>query len=277
MRSKWEVLHRDLVRSVGTKESEQRFVALRSRTPAIARFERPQALIDYLAHVGGDLDEKDHILVQLALAAQVGWSGRLPMALILLGLWPGLDAAFGRLARRRQERSGELEAEIVARFADQVRRLDPQRVNRVAATLVRSTEREVVRGRQREVNRRRRISRFSVEAIERRRATAFFAHQDSGSAREAAANLCPTVIGGSSHEEITALRSWLAGLVGADADFVVDAVLLNRSRQELGAERGIDERAARKRLQRALVRVRRCLEAQISVSRAEGEVAFAPS
>src|SRR5215471_2115679 len=189
MRSEWEALHRDLVRSVGTKEAEQRFEALRRRAAAIARFDRPRALVEYLAHLGGDLDEKDYILVQLALATRMGSSARLAMALLLLGLWPGLDAAFRRRARLRQERPGELEAEMVARFADQVRRLDPERVHRVAASLVRSTEREVVRARLREVSRQRRVSSLSVEAAEGLRAVAHTS-EESPSSAEIAANLC---------------------------------------------------------------------------------------
>ena len=240
----------------------------------MARFDRAQALVDYLAHAGGDLDEKDRILAQLALTSRAVSSARLTTALLLLGLWPGLDAAFRRRARLCQDHAGELAAEMVARFTDQVRRLDPERVHRVAATLVRSTEREVLRSRIRELRRRRRASALPIEIAERVTATAW-EPEEVPSAAQAAADLCPTIVGASLDQEIAALRSWLTGLVGSDADLVVDAVLLNRPRQELGAERGIDERAARKRLQRALGRLRRRLEPQILVSREEGGVAFA--
>jgi len=269
MRSEWEALHRGLVRSTGTKEAEQRFELLRRRFAVIARFDRAQALVDYLAHAGGDLDEKDRILADLAVTTRTGPSAQLATALLLLGLWPGLDAAFRRRVRLCQDHSGELAAEMVACFGDQVRRLDEQRVHRVAATLVRSTEREVVRARMRELRRRRRASRLPIEVAEGLTATVWEPEEVPSVAR-LAAELCPTMIGASPEQEIAVLRSWLAGFVGSDADLVVDAVLLNRPRQELGAERGIDERAARKRLQRVLRRLRQRLEPKIPVSR-DGE------
>jgi RNA polymerase sigma-70 factor (ECF subfamily) len=274
MRSEWEALHWGLVRSIATKEAELRFDALKRRVGVIARFERARTLVDYLAHAGGDLDEKDRIFVELALETRAGTpAARLAMALALLGLWPGLDAVFTHRAPFCRDHTGELAAEIVARFTDQVRRLDPARVHRAAATLVRSTRRDVVRARMRELRRRRRASGLPIEAAEELVASVC-QPEEVPSAASKAADLCPVIVG-SVDEEVAALRSWLLGLVGRDANLVVDAVLLNRPRQELGAERGIDERAARKRLQRALGRVRRCLEAQISGSRDGGEVAFA--
>lgn len=276
MRSEWEALHQALVRSVETREARQRFEAVRKRLPILARFADAQALVDYMAHVGGDLDEKDRILTDLAFVTRAGSSARLATALLLLGLWPGLDAAFSRRARLWNDHSGELAAEMVVKFTDQVRRLDRQRVRRVAATLVRSTEREVVRASIREQRRRRRISNVPIEIAEGRTVPPW-APEEIPSAAQEAASLCPSIGGGSLEQEIAGLRAWIADFVGSDADLVIDAVVLNRSRRELGAQRGIDERAARKRLQRALVRLRRRLEPLLPVSREEREVAFARS
>jgi RNA polymerase sigma-70 factor (ECF subfamily) len=274
MCSEWEALHEGLVRSIATKEGERRFEALKRWAPAVARFDGARALIDYLAHAGGDLDEKDRIILELALAGRAGSAARLAMALLLLGLWPGLDAVFAHRVRFCRKQPDELAAEIVARFTNQVRRLDPARVRRVAATLVRSTQRDVVRARMRDLRRRRGLSAVPVDVAEEL-TVATWAPDDVQSAKDAAADLCPTVAGGCDDREIAALRSWLVGLVGPDANLVVDAVLLNRRRRQIGVEQGIDERAARKRIQRALERLRRCLEAQIPVSRDGGEVAFA--
>ena len=273
MRSEWEALHRSLVRFVGTKEAEKRFQTIRRRLRIIARFAGAQALVDYLAHVGGDLDEKDRILTDLAFASRAGSSARLATALLLLGLWPGLDGAFRRRARIWSDHSSELAAEMVVRFTDQIRRLDRQRVRRVAATLVRSTEREVLRASIREQRRRRRISNMPIEVAEGRTIPPW-APEEIPSAARLAADLCPSIGGGSIEREIGGLRAWIADFVGSDADLVIDAVVINRSRRELGAERGIDERAARKRLQRALGRLRRCLEPLLPMSRDDREVAF---
>jgi RNA polymerase sigma-70 factor (ECF subfamily) len=274
MCSEWETLHEGLARSIATKESERRFEVLKERAVTVARFDSAQSLIDYLAHAGGDLDEKDRILVELALAAREGLATRLAMALLLLGLWPGLDAVFARRARFWRRHAGDLAAEIVGRFTDQARRLNPARVHRVAATLVRSTERDVVRARMRDRRRRRCLSDVPVEAAEELTFNVG-APEEVPSVLHEAAELCPVAAGAGTEREIAMLRAWLAPFLGGDADLVIDAVVLNRPRQALGAERGIDERAARKRLQRALERLRRYLEAQIPVSRDGGEVAFA--
>jgi RNA polymerase sigma-70 factor (ECF subfamily) len=274
MRSEWEALHEGLARTIATKEAERRFAVLRRHAAVLARFEGAQALVDHLAHVGGDLDEKDRIFVELALATRAGSAARIAMALLLLGLWPGLEAVFRRRVRFCPRQAGELVAEIVARLADEVRRLDPERVHRVAATLVRSTQREVVRARMRDLRRRRRLSDVPVEAAEELTFVAG-APQVVSSPTEDASNLFPETAGSSADREIATLRTWLTGMVGDDADLVVDALLLDRPRQALAAERGIDERAARKRLQRVLERLRSCLEAQIPMSRDGGEVAFA--
>src|SRR5262245_7311609 len=166
MCSEWEALHEGLVRSIATKEAERRFQALKRWAPTTARFLAAPALVDYLAHAGGDLDEKDRIIMELALAARAGSAATLATALLLLGLWPGLDAVFAHQAPFYRRHIGELAAEIVARFTDQVRRLDPARVRRVAATLVRSTQRDVVRARLRDLRRRRRLSAVPVEVAE---------------------------------------------------------------------------------------------------------------
>src|SRR5262245_35669066 len=116
MRSEWEALHRGLARSIGTKEAEERFEELRRRLAVLARFAGAPALVEYLAHPGGDLDEKDRILGELALATRVGSAARLATALLLLGLWPGLDAVFRRRVHLCQDQAGELAAEMVACF-----------------------------------------------------------------------------------------------------------------------------------------------------------------
>jgi hypothetical protein len=266
MRSEWEALHQGLVRTISTKEAERLFDGLRRRGTAVSRFDAALELVEYLAHPGGDLDEKDLILTELATATIAGPAASLAMTLLLLGLWPGLDAVFGRRTRFCHDQAGELAAEMIACFTDQVRLLKPDRVHRVAATLVRSTERNVRRLSVREHRRRRRGSRVPIEVAENVNA-AVWAVEEIPSAAEVASVLCPKAASESRDEAIAVLRSWLAELIGRDADLVIDAVLLNRPRLELGLERGIGKWAARKRLQRALVRIRKRLEGQIPASR----------
>jgi DNA-directed RNA polymerase specialized sigma24 family protein len=246
---------------------------LRARGGHLARFARAEAVVEYLAHAGGNLDEKDLVLSELVLASRPPAAASLASSLLLLGLWPGLDAAFWRRAPYWRDRTAELGAELIGTFSNQVRRFDPTRVHRVASTLVRSTEREVVRGRLRELRRQRRVAQSRLE-VAGALATSDSQVDEVPSPARVAEALCPHIPGARGAETIEALRVWLGGLVGGDADLVIDGVVLERSRLELAAERGIKEHAARKRLQRALLRIRKRLQEQIQVSRDGGEMAF---
>lgn len=268
MRSEWEALHRGLVQSIGTKEAERNFKTIKRTFAVLEKFESPEALVAHLASTGGDLDEKDRALTALVLSARADDVARLATALLLLGLWPGLDAAFGRRVRFRRREPGEVAADLISCFTNQVRRLDPTRVHRVAATLVRNTERDVMRASVRESRRRARMPDVSIEVAEEMTTDPSICAELRDTARTLA-SVCPVSEGATIDEKVAALRSWLSALIGAEANLVVDAVLLNRSRQDLAAELRIDQRAARKRLSRALRRIRRILEAQISRSRGD--------
>jgi len=266
MRSEWEALHRGLVRTISSRQAERLFDGLRRRREVLSRFDAAGELVEYLVHPGADLDAKDLILTELATEAVGGPAASVAMTLLLLGLWPGLDAVFGRRTRFCRDRTDDLAADMIACFTDQVRLLRPDRVHRVAATLVRSTERNVRRLSVREVRRRRRVSSVPIEVAEDLNADVW-AIGDPPSASTVAAALCPELPHDSRDEDIAVLRAWVAGLIGPDADLVIDALLLKRGRLELGAERGIGKWTARKRLQRALLRIRKRLGGQISVSR----------
>jgi DNA-directed RNA polymerase specialized sigma24 family protein len=60
--------------------------------------------------------------------------------------------------------------------------------------------------------------------------------------------------------DLIAVRTWLAALVQGDADLVIGAALLGFDLHELADELGIGHEAARKRIQRAIRRIRRHLE-----------------
>ena len=166
MRSEWEALHRGLVRTISSRQAERLFDGLRRRREVLSRFDAAGELVEYLVHPGGDLDAKDRILTELATEAVGGPAASVAMTLLLLGLWPGLDAVFGRRTRFCRDRTDDLAADMIACFTDQVRLLRPDRVHRVAATLVRSTERNVRRLSVREVRRRRRVSSVPIEVAE---------------------------------------------------------------------------------------------------------------
>lgn len=235
------------MRSVDGSEAAAVFQGLQRGGEALARFPRATAVVEYLAHEGGDLDEKDRILAALVESARDGSARRLAQTLLLLCLWPGLDAIFRRRLHLFMDRPHDLGAELIDRFAGQVRRIDLRGVSRLAATLVRNTEREVVESRMRELTEAARTGVLSPNVVGE-------LSPDEGASPFGIARHQ------SDEDAVAALRAWLEHAIGRDADLVVDAVIHRRGRRELAAARGISEVALRKRLERALVRARRALD-----------------
>jgi DNA-directed RNA polymerase specialized sigma24 family protein len=109
----------------------------------LGRFQNPLEVLAYLRGLDGDLDCKDRIYAALIGMVQRDEERELAFALLFLGLWPGLDGAFRRRVGRERVDPGEIVSAIYEHFAVQIERFDAARVRRVAASLVRSTEREV--------------------------------------------------------------------------------------------------------------------------------------
>jgi DNA-directed RNA polymerase specialized sigma24 family protein len=228
MRSRWEALRSGLLRSIQRREAIDAFDAIRRRE--IAEFVEPTSLAGYLAHPAGDLDHKDRVLRCL-----VESPSEIAISVLLLGLWPGIDAIFNRRLTLFRQQPQDLGAEIVLGLTIEARRLDLTRVNRIAATLVRNTERRLV-------DRRRRELAIVTEPL--------------SSGVVDLSSVDPAAPNGS----IATLHQWLRGIVADEADIVVAAVLLGRTSAELAASLGVSAAAVRKRLQRALLRARRALE-----------------
>jgi RNA polymerase sigma-70 factor (ECF subfamily) len=166
-------------------------------------------------------------------------------SLLLLGLWPGLDAIFRKRRHSFRGQVENLEVEIIDQFTAQVLRMNLGRVSCLAATLVLNTERELVDS----VVRERAFAARSVSVT-----------PDAVAAPPEEDPPAPSHFGlpcnQSDAEDVAALRRWLEGTVGRDADLVVDAVIHRRSRLELAVVLGISHAAVRKRLERALSRAR---------------------
>jgi RNA polymerase sigma-70 factor (ECF subfamily) len=237
MRASWHALHAHLVTTSNRLRFQTEFRQIAARHPALAGSAEPAALFDRLHGPGGDPVERNDVLRALVLSAQTreGPAGTATV-LLILALWPGLDAVHGRLWRHFRDDPAALTSEIAARITDGIRRLDLARVNRIAATLIRNTERD--------------IRRMLVREARRR-------HEPLD---EAWADDAP--------EEIAAVRADTARLVarlraslGADAELVLAIVLRGETRREAARSAGLGHAAARKRFSRALVKLRRHLAA----------------
>ena len=82
--------------------------------------------------------------------ASKGSARRVALALLLLGLWPGLDSIFRKRSPMFRPQAQDIELDIIDHFTAQVQRINLGRVSCLAATLVLNTEREVVDARLRE-------------------------------------------------------------------------------------------------------------------------------
>jgi RNA polymerase sigma-70 factor (ECF subfamily) len=244
MRGNWHALHADLVRSTQTLSFQTRFDMIRRSDPALAGFADPAALLDRLHAPGREPEPRNEILRALARAAQ-RVDPEAAGALLLLALWPGLDAVHGRLSRHFRGRADELASELTSRMAIQIASLDLGSVRRIAATLLRNVERDVGR----------RLGRAWDEARTRADLDAAPAHP----ARFPSVFALPEVADADLAEPLLAER--LRQEIGDDA-LLVMAVAVGGERQVEAAGRlGLDPEAGRKRWQRAIRRLREALEA----------------
>ena len=233
----WHEIRDYLMFSSSTLGFQNTFDALRRSSELLAHFADPAALLDTL-HVGGRApDEKNQLLVALVRVAQSGGeTADCALTLMLLALWPGLDAVRRRSIWRRVGTGDEVASEILARASEAIRGLDLQRVNWIAATILRNIERDLIRTRQREDR-----------------------HQSLRC--EADTNEIPAdgeVLSGDAIPEL--LHRDLVRIVGTDADLVIRVAIDGFSQSEVATELGLSEAATRKRYQRATRRLRNVLQ-----------------
>lgn len=90
-------------------------------------------------------DFKNAALRALLTEAQSEPPNDLAVTLLLLALWPGLDAVRGRLLRFWRGQVADLDGELVGRMSLAIRQADLRRINWIAATLLRNLERDLRR------------------------------------------------------------------------------------------------------------------------------------
>jgi len=233
----WHEIRDHLMFSYSTLGFQHTFDELRRSSEPLAHFADPAAVLDTL-HVGCRApDDKNRLLVALVAAAQSGGAASdCVLTLMLLALWPGLDAVRRRSIWRRIGTGDEVASEILARASEAIRSLDLQRVNWIAATILRNIERDLIRTRQREDR-----------------------HQSLRC--EADPNEIPAdgeVLSGDAIPEL--LHRDLVRIIGTDADLVIRVAIDGFSQAEVASEMGLSEAATRKRYQRATRRLRVVLQ-----------------
>lgn len=250
MRAQWTALHADLVRKASRLSFQPTFTILRDTQAPLRPFGDPAALLDALQRGGGDPEAKNSILRALVVEAQRrdddGATDRTALVLLYLALWPGLDAVHGRLLRHYRSEPEALTSEIAARFAQGVARLDLDRVNRIAATLIRNIERDIgrlLKARWAEAGK-----RCDVEEID-------------GVSCTWPASMLGIPLGSDPDLACRLIEAHMAAIIGADASLVSDIAVHGLDREQAARARGLSYEAGRKRYQRGLARLRESLAA----------------
>lgn len=236
----WHEIRDHLMQSSSTLRFQRSFDSIRRAQADIAAFGDPAALLDGLHRARSDPGQKNLILSALVVSAQgKGPESDCALTLLLLALWPGLDAVRRRSIWRKIGSPDEVASDVLAGTTEAVRGLDLGRVNWIAATVLRNVERDMIRTRQRDAAR-----ESLASAIE----------PDDVPADQ---------VGRQPATEDAHLQNDLGQLLGADAVLVIRVAIEGYSQIEAGAELGLTEAAARKRYQRAIRRLREALQEKI--------------
>ena len=233
----WHQIHDHLMRTSSTLRFQRSFDALRRASDLLAPFRDPAAMLDALHHGPDGPDRKNLILTALVEAAQNDVpASDCALTVLLLALWPGLDAIRRRSIWRRPRSADDIAADLLVRTTEAVRGINLERVNRIAATVLRNIERDMIRARQREA--------------ERESATKSIGSDEMLADR---AGLHPT--GADAH-----LHADIRRLIGADATLVIRVAVEGFSQAEAAVDIGLSEAATRKRYQRATRKLRDVLQ-----------------
>ena len=229
----WHEIRDHLMQSSSTLGFQRSFDALRRAQESIARFPDRAALLEAL-HRGPDGPAgKNRILRALIAAAQDdNVASDCAVTVLLLALWPGLDAIRRRAVTRRIAPTDEIVSDILARTTEAIRSLDPDRVTWIAATVLRNVERDILRARKREAEREGVAAEIDPDGIPA-------AHGEPDRALHRAR-----------------LVDDMRQLIGGDADLVNRVAVEGCSQAEAAVQLGLTEAAARKRYQRASRRLR---------------------
>lgn len=233
----WHEIRDHLMKSSSNLHFQRSFDAVRRTQADLAPFRDPAALLDGLHRTPGNPARKNLILSALVEVAQGnGPASDCALTLLLLALWPGLDAIRRRSLWRRIGTADEVASDVLARTTKAVRGLDLGRVNWIAATVLRNVERDMIRVRRRDTAREHLASGADPDEL-----------ADSGGS-------------GISATGYARLNGAVRKLLGDDAVLVIRVAIEGFSQAEAGAELGLTEAAARKRYQRAMRRLHDALE-----------------
>lgn len=233
MRTSWSAFHLHLLALCHRRSAELLFAGMRARQPILDGLCSIDALLDRQHDTTDPSVSRDAVVRALVVEAQeVGPYSDLATTILILALWPGLDAVRHRLWRDWPNVRDDLSDTILGQVVIAIRRLQLASVRRVAATLVMNTERDTRRA-------------LLVQKMQQRNELPI---HDSP---EALAEL----VRGDEAMNVETLRAHLLPLLGRDTWLFLRIVILGETQAEAGRALGLSHEAARKRHQRAMAKL----------------------
>ena len=235
MRASWFALHASLRRVLNRDDSETDFQKMAKAYSDLALHASIAALMEHLHLRNGDPLDRFRIIRVLVIAAQSEQPfRRTAQIMVIVALWPGLDAVFWRLARGFPNDRECLSSEIVARISEALLILDLAKVTAVTATLLRNVERD--------------IRRDLIDARILGQATMPIDDKMvEAEATVAAASVCA---------DDRNLDDWLGGISADETNLLRRVFVLGETQEEAGRALGLSAAAARKRVRRTLQKLR---------------------
>jgi RNA polymerase sigma factor (sigma-70 family) len=235
MRASWSALHSSFTSVLNRTSAETAFAAMRQAYPELAQFPSIAEVMEHQHSTTTDAEMRFGVIRLLVAAAQSAEAFRsIAHIMVILALWPGLDAVYWRLWRGFPDARCDLAAEIIARIGEAIVTLDLERVSSVAATLLRNLERDIRRDLIRA-----RLTAASIQPI-----------------RNPAIEAQATMLSWQGNPEARLLDDSLVNLGPRDAQLLKRVFLLGETQEEAGRALGLSPSAARKRFQRALRKLR---------------------
>lgn len=233
MRTSWSAFHLQFLTFCHRRSAEQLFQAMQLRHAVLADAPCIDALLER-QHGAVVPSALRHPVVR-ALAVEVQTNGpasELAAIILILTLWPGLDAVRNRLWRDWPQEREELADEILGHIAIGIRRLDLASVQKVAATLIMNTERDLRRA----FLDRKAQRRIELPMYDRLHVVTAPAFEDGAF-------------------DVDTLRDRLYPILGRETGLFLRMMILGETQAEAGLALGLSHGAARKRHQRAMTKL----------------------
>lgn len=235
MRASWSALHSSFTSILNRSSAETAYTAMRQAYPELAQFPTIAAVMEHQHSATMDAAARFGVIRVLVAASQSDQAFRsTAQIMVILALWPGLDAVYWRLWRGFPDSRCDLAADISARLGEAIVTLDLDCVSSVTATILRNLERDVRRD------------------LIRARLTSGAVLPISDPAIEAQASL----LSWQGNPEARLLDDRLLDLGPQDAHLLKRVFLLGETQEEAGRALRLSPSAARKRFQRALQKLR---------------------